>query len=193
LKVYDGSAWQSYSAASGLTALVDDPAPALGGDLSLNGNVITGLEIGEDVQAYSLNLDAWSAEDPADYSDTAAITAALANRLQTDVENQGPITGGAGITSKSLGTITVGMTVVVNPAARLTQHYTNGGAHTLDEIGADGVAIVLITNNASAGAISLTNWDRTDGDPFTTTNGHRFSCSMVRWANYSHLSVTALQ
>lgn len=36
--------------------LVDDTSPQLGGDLDLNGNVITGLEIGTDVQAFSAIL-----------------------------------------------------------------------------------------------------------------------------------------
>lgn len=40
-----------------LTAVVDDTTPQLGGDLDLNGNVITGLEIGTDVQAYDAALD----------------------------------------------------------------------------------------------------------------------------------------
>lgn len=44
LKIYNGSAWQAYSAATGLTSVVDDSAPALGGDLDLNGHVITGLD-----------------------------------------------------------------------------------------------------------------------------------------------------
>ena len=41
LKVYDGAAWQAYTA-SGLTAVVDDASPQLGGDLDLNSQDITG-------------------------------------------------------------------------------------------------------------------------------------------------------
>ena len=195
LKVYDGSAWQTYTAAEGLTALVDDPAPALGGDLSLNGNVITGLEIGEDVQAYSLNLDAWSAEDPADYSDTAAITAALANRLQTNVENQGPITGGAEVTSKALGTAGVVSTgtQTLDMADRPMQHYQNNGAHILAPGTVNGACILDITNGVSAGAITVTGWTKVSGDPFTTTNAHKFRCRCVVGNAGSTLDVEAFQ
>lgn len=87
LRIYDGAAWQAYSASSGMTALVDDTTPALGGNLDLNGHVITGLEIGTDVQAYSANLGSWSAVIPGDYLTTSAAAAGyqpLASKL-TDI------------------------------------------------------------------------------------------------------------
>lgn len=76
LKVYDGASWISYSAASGITDLVDDTSPQLGGNLDLNGHVITGLEIGTNVQAQSSNLDSWSMVVPSDYLTTTAAAAA---------------------------------------------------------------------------------------------------------------------
>lgn len=42
LRIYNGSAWVAYSAADGMTALLDDTSPTLGGDLTLNGFDITG-------------------------------------------------------------------------------------------------------------------------------------------------------
>lgn len=41
-----------------LAELVDDTTPQLGGDLDLNGNAITGMVIGSDVQAWAAVLDA---------------------------------------------------------------------------------------------------------------------------------------
>ena len=44
-----------------LQNIVEDTTPQLGGNLDLNGNVITGLEIGTDIQAYDAQLDDISA------------------------------------------------------------------------------------------------------------------------------------
>ena len=46
---------------SGIANVVEDLTPQLGGNLDLNGNVITGLVIGTDVQAHSAVLDATTA------------------------------------------------------------------------------------------------------------------------------------
>jgi hypothetical protein len=43
LKVYDGSTWLNYTAATGITAVVDDSNPTLGGDLDVNGFDIPGF------------------------------------------------------------------------------------------------------------------------------------------------------
>jgi hypothetical protein len=43
LRVYSGSVWVAYSPTVGLTKVQDDTTPKLGGDLDLNGHVITGL------------------------------------------------------------------------------------------------------------------------------------------------------
>ena len=50
-----GTTWTLLVPAStGMSDLVDDTTPQLGGDLDLNGHVITGLQIGVDVQAYNV-------------------------------------------------------------------------------------------------------------------------------------------
>jgi len=46
---------------SGITDLVQDATPQLGGDLDLNGHQIVGLIPGTNIQAWSLNLDNWAA------------------------------------------------------------------------------------------------------------------------------------
>ena len=55
----------------GLNNIVEDTTPQLGGDLDLNGNVITGLKIGTDVQAYSSILQ----------NTTASFTSTLLTKL----------------------------------------------------------------------------------------------------------------
>jgi len=77
LRFYNGSAWVVYSAASGITSVSEDPAPALGGDLNLNGHVITGMVIGTDVQGYSANLASWSAVSPSSYITAASASSAF--------------------------------------------------------------------------------------------------------------------
>lgn len=125
------------------------------------------LEIGVDVQGYD--------------ADTAKL----------DVEDQ-TLTGGARVTSKSLGTITSG-TVTPDPGDRPMQHYTNNGAHTLAPGSNTGSYLLDITNAASAGAVTTSGWTKVAGDAFTTTNGHKFRCSCSVGNAGSLLIVQALQ
>ena len=125
------------------------------------------LEIGVDVQGYD--------------ADTAKL----------DVEDQ-TLTGGARVTSKSLGTITSG-TVTPDPGDRPMQHYTNNGAHTLAPGSNTGSYLLDITNAASAGAITTSGWTKKVGDAFTTTNGHKFRCSCSVGDAGSLLVVQAMQ
>lgn len=59
------------TSSSGISNLIEDTTPQLGGNLDLNGNVITGLEIGTNVQAHSAILD----------NTTASFTSALETKL----------------------------------------------------------------------------------------------------------------
>lgn len=108
-----------------------------------------------------------------------------------DVEDQ-TLTGGARVTSKSLGTITTG-TVTPDPGDRPLQHYTNNGAHTLAPGTNNGSYLIDITNGASAGAITTSGWTKVAGDSFTTTNGHKFRCHASVGNAGSYLVVGALQ
>jgi FlaG/FlaF family flagellin (archaellin) len=107
------------------------------------------------------------------------------------VENQ-PLTGGVAVTSKSLGTVTTG-TLTLDMGARPLQHYTNGGAHTLAPGTVNGSALIDITNDGSAGAITTSGWTMASGDAFTTTNGHKFRCHASVGTGGSLLIVEALQ
>lgn len=102
------------------------------------------------------------------------------------------ITGGARVTSLSLGTITTG-TVTPDPGDRPLQHYTNNGAHTLAPGSNTGSYLLDITNAASAGAITTSGWTKKVGDAFTTTNGHKFRCSCSVGDAGSLLVVQAMQ
>jgi hypothetical protein len=153
-------------------------ATALGGKLTASnnlsdiGNVSSarsnlGLVIGTNVQAYD------------------AATAKL------DVEDQA-LTGGARVTSKSLGTITTG-TVTPDPGDRPMQHYTNNGAHTLAPGTNKGAYYLDILNGASAGAITKSGWTKETGAAFTTTNAHKFRCYCSIGEQGSSIHVEAFQ
>lgn len=115
------------------------------------------------------------------HSDTgrAVTPAGLVNHLKTNAEGQGPITGGATITPKDLGTKSSG-TVTIAVADCQMQMYTNGGAHSLDVSGT-GATIVVITNNSSAGAITTSDFDRVIGSAFETTDGAVYRCVVEYW------------
>lgn len=107
------------------------------------------------------------------------------------VEDQS-LTGGARVTSKSLGTVSSG-TLTPDPGDRPLQHYTNGGAHTLAPGSNTGSYLLDITNNSSAGAITTSGWTKVSGDAFTTTNGHKFRCHCSVGNGGSLLIIQALQ
>lgn len=111
--------------------------------------------------------------------------------LRNETEDQS-ITGGARVTSKTLGTVSSG-TVTLDPGDRPLQHYTNNGAHTLAPGANTGSIVLDITNGASAGAITTSGWTKVVGDSFTTTNGHKFRCSCTIGDAGSLLSVQAMQ
>jgi hypothetical protein len=113
------------------------------------------------------------------------------NPVRLDVEDQ-VLTGGVIVTSKDLGTASSG-TVTPDPGDRSIQHYTNGGAHTLAPSSNVGTTILVITNNASAGAITTSGFTKVVGDAFTTTNGHKFVCNIIISAAGSLLQVQAMQ
>lgn len=82
-----------------------------------------------------------------------------------------------------------------------TKAIVNGGAFTLaPPSAASGEAIhmtLLVTNNASAGAITTSGFTLVNGDSFTTANGDDFLCSITvikkGGTTFSELIVRALQ
>jgi len=119
-------------------------------------------------------------------------TLPAANGTLAILEKEGQlVSGGATITSKSLST----GNITVDCGARALQYVTNGGNFTITAPAADGSCILLVTNNASAGAISFTGFSvgSGTGDSLTTTNGHKFSLSIWRVNAVSGYRIAAHQ
>lgn len=145
-----------------------------------------------DAAAQRTTLGLGSAATQASSAFATAAQGTLADgALQRATEDQ-TITGGAAVTSKSLGTQSSG-TLTLDMGDRPLQHYTNGGAHALAPGTVTGSCLVDITNNGSAGAITTSGWTKVSGDPFTTTNGHKFRCHSSVGNGGSYLVVGALQ
>ena len=99
------------------------------------------------------------------------------NALLYDTEDQ-TITGGARVTSKSIAT----GSFTVDTGDRQCQYITNNGVFTITAPANDGSILLLVTNGASAGAITFTGFQVgvSTGDILTTTNGHDFLIQIVR-------------
>lgn len=114
----------------------------------------------------------------------------VAGTLYKNVENQ-TLTGGAVVTEKDLGTKSSG-TLTMDVGDRPLQKVTNGGAFTLAPGTNIGSTVLSVTNNASAGTITTSGFTKVTGS-FTTTNGHKFQCSIVVSAVGSSLQILAMQ
>lgn len=104
------------------------------------------------------------------------------------------LSGGANVTSFSLGTASGG-TTTVDCGKSPQQFLTNGGAFTFAAPANDGNCIVLLTNNGSAGAVAFSGFTEGSnvGDALDTTNTHKFSLAVYRINSVSHYLVSAYQ
>ncbi len=111
----------------------------------------------------------------------AAILATVPLAIFNNQEDQ-TLTGGANVTSKSLGTISSG-TLTIDCGARPAQHLTNNGAFTLAAPVNGGSCFVTVTNGASAGAITFSGFTvgTNVGDLLDTVVGHKFTIFI--WKN----------
>lgn len=83
------------------------------------------------------------------------------------------LTAGFAHTSFNAGTKTSG-TFTPAFANGNTQHVINGGAHTLDPPTETCVIRIKYTNNASAGSITTSGFNKVDGTAPSTTDGEQF-------------------
>jgi hypothetical protein len=104
------------------------------------------------------------------------------------------ITIGFTVTPNNIGTVSSGTTTPALASGNY-QYYTNNGAHTLAAPAADGAADILITNGASAGAITFSGFtvSSSPGDTLTTTNTNKFMVSIRRINSVSTYTIKALQ
>ena len=105
----------------------------------------------------------------------------------------GNLTAGYTATSKNLGNL--GSAVTLAPSGQNIQHGTNNAAVTISAPTASGVytIIVEIVNSATAGAVTLSGFTKTDGNAFTTTSGHKFLLQVVKTNSAVTATVKALQ
>lgn len=122
---------------------------------------------------------------------TMTFPAVSASMAALGIENQA-LTGGATVTPKNLGTQSSG-TLTLDLGDCPEQYYTNNGAHTLAPGAVNAMALIDITNGASAGAITTSGWTKVAGDSFTTTNTNKFRCHCSVSQGGSLLVVQALQ
>jgi hypothetical protein len=104
------------------------------------------------------------------------------------------LTKGFAVTPASGGTVSSG-TFTPAPADGNYQYYTNNGAHTLAAPASDCAIDILVTNGASAGAITFSGYTvgSSTGSALTTTNTHKFIISIRRINSIATYSVYALQ
>lgn len=113
------------------------------------------------------------------------------NDLHVKLAGGQKVVGGYSIQPASLGTMS---SFTLNPLLGNYQYGTNNGAFTITAPTVDCAIDVLITNGASAGAISFSGFTvGTTGDSFTTTNGHKFILSIRRINSVATYVIKALQ
>jgi hypothetical protein len=109
--------------------------------------------------------------------------------------NGASVDGGVTTTADNDGTFTAGQTYTPTPVGGNMKRIVNGGAFTLAAPTAAGdyTLIIQVSNAAGAGAITLTGFDRTIGNPFTTTNGHSFLVYVTKCNGFELANVVAMQ
>jgi hypothetical protein len=124
--------------------------------------------------------------EPASVLDTMLRSDTSKNLTKGFTGSSYAINGGSAVTT---GTTTP------DPANGNLQHMTNGGASTFAAPTASNeyTMVVEVTNNGSAGTLTISGFDKQSGDSLTTTSGHVFLLYIVKHKNTKHLNVVAMQ
>lgn len=125
-------------------------------------------------------------------STTMTFPAGSSNVLTTG--NGATITKGYYVTPNNIGTVSSG-TTTPDAVNGNYQYYTNNGAHTLAAPSTDCAIDILVTNGASAGAITFSGFTvgSSTGSAYVTTNTNKFILSVRRINAVSTYSWYALQ
>ena len=101
------------------------------------------------------------------------------------------LTGGANVTTLALTT----GNVTIDCGLRPIQSITDGGVFTITAPVNDGSCLLLVTNNASAGAVSFSGFSvgANTGDLLDTINGHKFTLFIWRAAGVAAYRAAAHQ
>lgn len=158
-----------------LSNVVEDTTPQLGGDLDLNGK----------------NIDFPTTANISDCLDEDTLVSDSATKLATQQSIKAYADGHAQ-PATAIGEVSSG-TITPEPADGFLQTLTGGGAFTWAPPTTVGWYFAVLTNNASAGAITTSGFGDVFGDSFTTTNTDKFMCLVIDDGTNSVLKVKALQ
>lgn len=125
---------------------------------------------------------------------TSAFSAATAGTDYMKPDTTSLITKGFTVTPNNIGTVSSG-TTTPDPANGNYQYYTNNGAHTLAAPSSDCAIDILVTNGASAGAITFSGFTvgSSTGSTYATTNAQKYILSIRRINATATYSWYALQ
>jgi hypothetical protein len=117
-------------------------------------------------------------------------------RARIDASGDLSLASGTGVTTTADndGTFSSG-TYTPTPAGGNMKIITNSGAFTFAAPSATGdyTLVVLVMNSATAGAVTLSGFNRTVGDAFTTTNGQEFLVNITKINGHILANVVAMQ
>ena len=118
--------------------------------------------------------------------------AADAEILKADTDDN--VTAGYTATADNDGTKSSG-TYTPAPSGGNLKRIVNGGAFTLAAPTAAGdyTMVIQMTNNASAGTITVSGFSKQSGDSLTTTDGDDFFLYITKINGFTSLTVQALQ